>query len=88
MRNENESFGGGRREEREERKGEKLHCWLVECTNPVTTTKKSIMFQIFLRYEFLCITKPKARIFRDASTQKMARKYTSVLSLKRDEKKS
>lgn len=38
------------------------------------------MFQIFLRYEFLCITKPKARIFRDASTQKMARKYTSVFS--------
>lgn len=51
-------------------------------TNPVTTTKKSIMFQIFLRYEFLCITKPKARIFSDASTQKMARKYTSVFSLK------
>lgn len=48
----------------------------------MTTTKKSIMFQIFLRYEFLCITKPKARIFRDASTQNMARKYTSVFSLR------
>jgi hypothetical protein len=43
-------------------------------TNPVTTTKKSIMFQIFLRYEFLCNTKPKARIFRDASTQNIAKK--------------
>jgi hypothetical protein len=81
MRNENESF---RDREKRKEKGKILHCRLVECTNPVTTTKKSIMFQIFLRYEFLCITKPKARIFRDASTQKMARKYTSVFSLKRE----
>lgn len=52
----------------------------IELTYPVTTTKKSMMFQMFLRYEPLCKTKPKARIFKEASTQNIAKKYFSVLS--------
>lgn len=49
-------------------------------THPVTTTKKSIMFQTFLRYDPLCKTKPKAKIFNEASTQNIPKKYASVLS--------
>lgn len=51
-------------------------------TYPVKTTKKSIMFQMFLRYEPLCKTKPRAKIFNDASTQKIPRKYGSDFSCK------
>lgn len=40
------------------------------------------MFQIFLRYDPLCKTKPNAKIFSDASTQNIPRKYTSVFSYK------
>lgn len=43
-------------------------------THPVSTTKKSIMFQMFLRYDPLCKTKPKAKIFSEASTQNIPRK--------------
>lgn len=50
------------------------------CTHPVTTTKKSIMFHILRRYEPLCSKKPKANILRVASTQKIARKTSSVAS--------
>jgi len=48
--------------------------------DPVTTTTKSIMFQIFLKYDPRCNAKPRAKIFRVASTQKMPRKYGSVFS--------
>lgn len=43
-------------------------------THPVTTTTKSIMFQIFLRYAPLCKTNPKATIFSKASTKKITTK--------------
>lgn len=43
-------------------------------TYPVTTTKKSIMFQILRKYEPGWSTKPNANILRDASTQNIARK--------------
>ena len=48
---------------------------------PVTTTVKSIIFQTLRRYEFLCITRPNAIIFKLASVQKIAKKYFSVDSL-------
>lgn len=51
---------------------------IKRCTYPVTTTKKSIMFHILRRYEPLCSKKPKANILRVASTQKIARKTSSV----------
>lgn len=51
---------------------------MKHCTHPVTTTKKSIMFHILRRYEPLCSKKPKANILRVASTQKIARKMSSV----------
>lgn len=41
---------------------------------PVTTTTKSIMFQIFLKYEPECKTNPNATILRHISIQKMIRK--------------
>lgn len=47
---------------------------------PVSTTKKSMMFHIFLRYDPLCKTKPNANIFNEASTQNIPRKYASVFS--------
>lgn len=43
-------------------------------------TKKSIIFQTFRRYEFLCNIKPNAIILHVASTQKMVRKIGSVAS--------
>lgn len=49
-------------------------------TYPVRTTKKSMMFQIFLRYDPLCKTKPNAKIFNEASTQNIPKKYASVFS--------
>ena len=45
---------------------------------PVTTTKKSMMFQMLRRYEPRWQTKPRARILRLASTQNIPRKYISV----------
>ena len=48
---------------------------------PVTTTVKSIIFHTLRRYEFLCITRPNAIIFKLASVQKIAKKYFSVDSL-------
>ena len=47
---------------------------------PVTTTVKSIIFHTLRRYEFLCITRPNAIIFKLASVQKIAKKYFSVES--------
>lgn len=38
------------------------------------------MFQMFLRYDPLCKTKPKANIFKEASTQNIPKKYASVAS--------
>lgn len=58
----------------------RLHIKIFVSTYPVTTTKKSIMFQMFLRYEPRWSTKPRAKILRDASTQKIPRKYASVCS--------
>ena len=46
--------------------------------NPVTTTVKSIIFQMLRIYECLCKAKPKATIFKDDSIQNMQRKYFSV----------
>lgn len=53
-------------------------------TYPVTTTKKSIMFQMFLRYDPLCKTKPNAKIFNEASTQNIPKKYASVFSCNKE----
>ena len=41
------------------------------------------MFHTLLRYEFLCNAKPNAIIFKNDSTQKIAKKYFSVDSLKK-----
>lgn len=49
-------------------------CIIFFFTYPVTTTTKSIMFQIFLRYAPLCKTNPKATIFSKASTKKITTK--------------
>lgn len=38
------------------------------------------MFQTFLRYDPLCKTKPNAKIFNEASTQNIPKKYASVSS--------
>lgn len=46
----------------------------------VLMTKKSMIFQIFRRYEFSCKTKPIAIILHVASTQNMHKKYGSVTS--------
>lgn len=35
---------------------------------------------MFLRYDPLCKTKPKAKIFNEASTQNIPKKYASVAS--------
>ena len=52
-------------------------------TYPVTTTTKSMMFHIFLKYDPGWRTNPRATILSNDSTQKMARKYTSVSSCRK-----
>lgn len=44
------------------------------------------MFQMFLRYDPLCKTKPKANIFNEASTQNIPKKYASVASCNKENK--
>jgi hypothetical protein len=51
-------------------------------TYPVRTTIKSNIFQTFRKYEPLWSINPSAKIFRVASTQKMAKKYGSETSYK------
>lgn len=45
-----------------------------------------MMFQTFLRYDPLCKTKPKAKIFNEASTQNIPKKYASVFSCNKTNK--
>lgn len=63
-----------------------LSVYKKNATYPVTTTKKSMMFQMFLRYDPLCKTKPKANIFKEASTQNIPKKYASVASCNKGNK--
>lgn len=43
---------------------------------------------MFLRYDPLCKTKPKAKIFNEASTQNIPKKYASVASCNKRNKLS